>query len=78
MIPTYEICISVGMNDANCDVLDRSKDIHYRFQTDEYMYRQFRQIKRFRAFWVLDENVFEKIWLRKCLFYLVESEECVQ
>ena len=32
MIPSYKIWISVGMNDVNYDVLDRSKDIHSCFQ----------------------------------------------
>ena len=35
-------------------------------------------IKRYRAFIVLGENVFEKIELRTCLSSLVGSGECVQ
>ena len=51
------------LNDVNYDVLDRSKDIHSCFQCKQmstYMYVD-NWIKRYRAFRVLDENVFEKI-----------------
>ena len=37
VIPSYKIWISVGMNNLNYDVLNRSKDIHSGFQADEYI-----------------------------------------
>ena len=37
VIPSYEIWISVGMNDVNFDV-DRSKDIYSCSQPDKYIY----------------------------------------
>ena len=65
MIPSYKIWISVGMNDVNYDVQDRSKDVHSCFQSKQmstyiYMYVD-NLIKHNRAFRVLGENVFEKI-----------------
>ena len=41
VIPSYKIWISLGMNDVNYNVLDRSKDIHSCFKADEYICRQF-------------------------------------
>ena len=61
MIPAYEIWISVGMNDVNCDVLDKSKDIHSWFQCKQMSTYVDNLIKRYRAFRVLVENVFGKI-----------------
>ena len=57
MIPSYKIWISVGMNDVNYDVQDRSKDIHSCFQ-----YKQMSTyVDNLIKFRVLGENVFEKI-----------------
>ena len=49
------------MNDEDYDVLDRSKDIHSRFQCKQMSTYVDNLIKRYRAFRVLGENVFEKI-----------------
>ena len=59
MIPSYKIWISVGMNDVNYDVLDRSKDIHSYFQCKQMSTYVDNLIKR--NFRILGENVFEKI-----------------
>ena len=69
VIPSYKIWISVGMNDVNNDLLDRSKDIHLCFQCKQMSTYVDNLIKRYRAFRVIDENVFEKIKLRTCLFF---------
>ena len=69
MIPSYKIWISVGMNDVNYDVLDQSKDIHSCFQCKQMSSYIDDLIKRYWAFRVLGENVFEKIKLRTCLFF---------
>ena len=61
MIPSYKIWISVGMNDVNYDVLDRSKDFHSCFQCKQMSTYVDNLIKRYRAFRVLGENVFERI-----------------
>ena len=49
------------MNDVNYDVLHRSKDIHAWFQCKQMSTKVDNLIKRYRAFRVLGENVFEKI-----------------
>ena len=62
-VPSYKIWISVGMNDVNYDVQDRSQDIHSCFQSKQmstYIYVD-NLIKRNRAFRVIGENVFEKM-----------------
>ena len=64
VIPSYKIRISVGMNDVNNNVLDRSKDFHTCFQCKKMSTYVDNLIKRNRAFWVLCENVFEMT----CLF----------
>ena len=61
MIPSYKIWISVGLNDVNYDVLDRSKDIHSYFQCKQMSTYVDILIMRYRAVRVLGENVFERI-----------------
>ena len=61
VIPSYKIWISVEMNDVKYDVLDRSKDTHSCFQCKQMSKYIDKLIKRYRAFRVLGENVFEKI-----------------
>ena len=60
-VPSYKIWISVGMNDVNNDVLDRSNDIHSCFHCNQMSTYVDNLTKRFRAFRVPGENVFEKI-----------------
>ena len=57
MIPSYKKWISVGMNDVNYDVLDRSKDIHSCFQCKQMSSYVDNLIKRYRAFRVLGEDL---------------------
>ena len=51
------------------DVPDRSKDIHACFQCKQMSAYVDKLIRRYKAFRVLGESVFEKIELRTCLFF---------
>ena len=60
MIPSYKIWISVGMNDVNYEVLERP-GVRIFIHVSNASRCVHNLIKRYRAFRVLGENVFEKI-----------------